>query len=333
MKNKKKKVCLLVVVIVIIAIIAGLILYKNSDAVMVRKQLDLGQKYLSELEYDQAVAAYEIAIEIEPMNVDAYLGLADAYIGKGDYEAAVRALQKGYDLTQDENLKNKLEEVNLEIDRLRAVAEAAKLEEEEDNKYSEVNLNFLDEFKFQGKSVADWKQEELISFFEQNCSDYFYDDYDVPFARYGMDNYNINEVEVIHHDDKTTSIFIYGDAEDSIAIHDTEYSYSAAGGFDSEGERTKAEIALWESDIDISNLESFFGYFHPDLYHECQELGEGERITVGNAGRDCIRKVFTDKDSNLGSMVFEVADNTLYFEILYETEGERIISIIIDVSA
>ena len=65
MKNKKKKVCLLVVVIVIIAIIAGLILYKNSDAVKVREQLGLGQKYLSELEYDQAVAAYEAAIEIE----------------------------------------------------------------------------------------------------------------------------------------------------------------------------------------------------------------------------------------------------------------------------
>lgn len=343
MKNKKKKVYLSVVIIVIIAIITGLILYKNSDAVKVREQLDLGKKYLSELEYDQAVAAYEAAIEIEPMNVDAYLGLADAYIGKSDYEAAALALQKGYELTQDETLKNKLDEVNLEIDRLRVVAEAAKLKEEEEkkeifkskeeNKYSEVNLNFLDEFKFQGKPVADWEKEELISFFEVNCTDYFYDDYDVPFARYGMDNYNINEVEVTFHDDTTTSIFIYGDAEDSITIHDTEYSYSAAEGFDSEGELTKAEIALWESDIDISNLESFLGYFHPDLYHEYQELEERERITVGNAGRDCIRKVFTDKDSNLGSMVFEVADNTLYFEILYATESERIISIIINLGA
>lgn len=47
------------------------------------------------------------------MNVGAYLGLADAYIGKVDYEAAVRVLQKGYNLTHDETLKNKLDEVKI----------------------------------------------------------------------------------------------------------------------------------------------------------------------------------------------------------------------------
>lgn len=126
MKNNKTIIGLMVSAIVIVIAIIGFMLYQNSDMVKVREQLELGLKYLSELEYDQAVVAYEIAIEIEPMNVDAYLGLAAAYVGKGDYEASVRVLQKGYDLTQDETLMNKLDEVNVKIDKLRAIAEEEK---------------------------------------------------------------------------------------------------------------------------------------------------------------------------------------------------------------
>ena len=168
MKNKKKKVYLSVVIIVIIAIIVGLILYKNSDAVKVREQLDLGQKYLSELEYDQAVAAYEIAIEIEPMNVDAYLGLADAYIGKGYYEAASLALQKGYELTQDDALKNKLTDVNAEIEKKRQEAERRIAEEKNSLEQSDEELDFvsLEEFveapTVAGENWRDWTPQRFI---------------------------------------------------------------------------------------------------------------------------------------------------------------------------
>lgn len=136
MKDKKK--CLgfiIVVIIVMLAVAAGILAYNNSDSVRLKRQLDLGNRYLAELNYEEAIVAYEAAIEIEPMSVEAYLGLAEAYIGKGDYEAAAEALQKGYELTGDEGLKQKLDEVNKEIVRLKE--EEAKRKEEERKKAAE----------------------------------------------------------------------------------------------------------------------------------------------------------------------------------------------------
>lgn len=76
-----------------------------------QKQLDLGERYLSEMNYEEAVVAFERAIELEPKSVDAYIGLADAYLGLGDADAAIAALQEGYELTQDERLSELLEEL------------------------------------------------------------------------------------------------------------------------------------------------------------------------------------------------------------------------------
>ena len=111
MKDKKKFTGAIIAgVIVMIAVTAGILAYYNSDGVRLKRQLDLGNRYLAELNYEEAIVAYEAAIAIEPMRVEAYLGLADAYLGKGDYEAAAEKLQRGYELTGDESLKQKLEE-------------------------------------------------------------------------------------------------------------------------------------------------------------------------------------------------------------------------------
>jgi len=128
--GSKKKVLTIVgiaVLAIIMAVFIGIIAYNNSIPVKLSKQLELGQKYLTEQDYEQAVVAYQAAIEIDPMNVDAYLGLADAYIGQGDLEKAAEVLQTGYDATADERLKDKLEEVTTEIERIKAEEEAARL--------------------------------------------------------------------------------------------------------------------------------------------------------------------------------------------------------------
>lgn len=60
-----------------------------------KEQYDLGVRYLSEGNYEEAVIAFAAAIEIEPKRLDAYVGLADAYIGLGDYEKASQAIEDG----------------------------------------------------------------------------------------------------------------------------------------------------------------------------------------------------------------------------------------------
>ena len=69
-----------------------------------REQLRLGNRYLDDLDYERAIAAFEQVIEIDPKNVDAYMGLAEAYIGLGDYEKAIKILKEGEDETDDDDL-------------------------------------------------------------------------------------------------------------------------------------------------------------------------------------------------------------------------------------
>lgn len=73
--------------------------------------LALGEKYLSELDYEQAIAAYRQAIEIDPKCEDAYLALADVYVAMEDYEAAREVLEEGISRTGAEALSDQLAQV------------------------------------------------------------------------------------------------------------------------------------------------------------------------------------------------------------------------------
>lgn len=70
-----------------------------------REQMRLGDRYLDELDYERAVAAFEEAIEIDPKNVDAYMGLAQAYAGLQDYQKAIDVLLEGENETDDNELR------------------------------------------------------------------------------------------------------------------------------------------------------------------------------------------------------------------------------------
>ncbi len=60
-----------------------------------QEQYDLGVRYLSEGNYEEAVIAFTAAIGIDPKRPEAYSGAADAYIGLGDYEKAIDILMRG----------------------------------------------------------------------------------------------------------------------------------------------------------------------------------------------------------------------------------------------
>ena len=70
--------------------------------------LKIGQKYLDELEYEKAALAFEQAIEVEPMNEQAYFGLYNVYCSTEDYDKAGEALYRGYKATNSEELWNEL---------------------------------------------------------------------------------------------------------------------------------------------------------------------------------------------------------------------------------
>ena len=115
--NTKNHQIRIIIYIIIGAVIAAagvfLVLHSNNtkSGISLQDKLDLGHKYLVELSYDKAVLEFTDAIEIDPMNVDAYIGLADAYIGQGDTDKAVEVLEDGFDKTGDDRIKEKLDEL------------------------------------------------------------------------------------------------------------------------------------------------------------------------------------------------------------------------------
>ena len=65
-------VSLSVMLVILIAVCAIIIVRSNSPEKRLQAQLDLGYKYLEELDYEQAIAAFVESIEIDPKNTDAY---------------------------------------------------------------------------------------------------------------------------------------------------------------------------------------------------------------------------------------------------------------------
>ena len=86
-KGLNKKFIFIAIVFIAVGLVAALVLVSMSaKGRKVEEQLNLGAKYLSELKYEQAIAAYEAVIKINPKCEEAYLALADVYIVTGELE-------------------------------------------------------------------------------------------------------------------------------------------------------------------------------------------------------------------------------------------------------
>ena len=105
-KSKKVWISIIVVLLVVIGIITTMTVSGNSNTKAVLKQLSLGEKYLSELDYEKAVVAYNKVIEIEPRNLQAYLGLAEAYEGLDQTENAIAALETAISIAKEDKSSN-----------------------------------------------------------------------------------------------------------------------------------------------------------------------------------------------------------------------------------
>lgn len=131
MKNTKMRWIVAILAIVIVVAAVG-IAVNRFDTKKLTEQLELGQKYLLELDYENAIVAYNKAIEIDPMSVEAYMGLADVYCAKAEkaareedynnallcYQQALDALQSGYDATKDETLQEKMQQIQALLDAI-----------------------------------------------------------------------------------------------------------------------------------------------------------------------------------------------------------------------
>ncbi|MBP5331419.1 MAG: tetratricopeptide repeat protein [Lachnospiraceae bacterium] len=117
--TKKKRFpiwAIIAAAVVLVAIIAtGIVVARSSiTKKRVAEKLELARKYVSELNYEQAIIAYKAAIRIDPKNADLYIELAETYVEAGMDEEAIDLLKKARDKVRNKDqdrIKNKLKKV------------------------------------------------------------------------------------------------------------------------------------------------------------------------------------------------------------------------------
>ncbi len=134
MKKKSKRLLVFGVTVFLaaVSIMAVLIAQSSSPERRLRKQLESAERYLAELDYEQAIVAYRSAIEIDPKNEAAYVGLVDTYIAWADKvfldnpEQAMDILEKA--IEELERLRNEENAglIDAQIDRIRRHMEELK---------------------------------------------------------------------------------------------------------------------------------------------------------------------------------------------------------------
>ena len=129
--SKKRKIIYITIAAAIVIIAALAIIFMPKAAPQtVTEMLSTAQKYLVEMDYERAIAEFNKVIELDPMNADAYLGLAEAYEKSGDIDKAVETLEKGFELTGDERLKARLALLNGENEEITETTAETEVSEE-----------------------------------------------------------------------------------------------------------------------------------------------------------------------------------------------------------
>jgi tetratricopeptide (TPR) repeat protein len=149
LKKIKLKLIMFISIIILCLVFAGVGVVKYTNAAQVKEGLILGNKYLQEEKYEEAILSFIKVIEIEPKNIEARVGLAKAYIKTGkpaeaekilkesisinpkeveqyielaklyivenELENAIKTLTDGYKATNSETTKSMLEELKSKI--------------------------------------------------------------------------------------------------------------------------------------------------------------------------------------------------------------------------
>ncbi len=101
------KYIVIAMIIIIIAVVAAFM----GRTYLLQTQLDQGRKLLEEERYDEATATFNQALKIFHNSADAYLGLTQAAIGRGDLTGALRILDEGIEITGSTNLEKSRENI------------------------------------------------------------------------------------------------------------------------------------------------------------------------------------------------------------------------------
>ena len=208
-RNLKKLAAGAMTTVLTLSIAVVVILSINNRPATADEMLSLGERYLLELQFEQALVMFLGVIEIDPMNARAYLGAAEAFIGLGQMEAAINILRLGYERTGDEAIRLWLMELEPQDAMQRLIDERQRLIEELMPVIDALDNLFVVDNVWLGISDIG---EAIAAFRDHPYTTFYQDDRDIGFSFiHGwyedksfafFTNWNPNKVDSIsiHHD-------------------------------------------------------------------------------------------------------------------------------------
>ncbi len=112
----KRKIPIIVAIVVSMCVCISLLFliqYNISTAPTITELLDLGEKFLIEQDYEQALLCFTKVIEMEQKNICAYLGGIESYLSMEDHDNARLLLNQAIAATNNLNLQKIHDEITL----------------------------------------------------------------------------------------------------------------------------------------------------------------------------------------------------------------------------
>lgn len=258
LKKKSLKIVLLLIVLLVVMGIVGM----NARSAQRRKDynshIEAAEKYLTELDYEQAIAEYTLALEIEPNAEEVLNGLEQTYLAYaqsaadgGNYDKAISILEEGYAQIGRDSLYQQIEELRIQCEEAQAqIEQEAKIRTYMQNIYELMEAEDYDEARYYGFDLKDILRDEKYIYLPENNES---------LTGIGAGFYRFNN----YHQEKTAFYF------DSLSCYNLYFGNFVDGEREGNG-------------ISISNCYIFIGEWKNDSPN-----GQGEIMIFGEDG--CIR--------------------------------------------
>lgn len=162
-KGKRWQTLIIIISTVFIMLAVGIAVY-NAPQNRLKRQLILGNKYLDEQMYEEAILAFDRAIEIEASCLEAYLGKAEAYEGLEAYDEAVSQLEICSHLSDGSQYLDQIHEIKQK--------HPEEFEKNEEQKAEEGEREAMELEVQEEQPIPDWSKESAYRAYEVVLQNY-----------------------------------------------------------------------------------------------------------------------------------------------------------------
>lgn len=273
-KGDKKITIIIAILLAVLALIIAVTAFVLVSGAMKENRYESSvseaEKYLAANDYEQAIVLYEEAISVDPKKDEAYLALADIYVGQDNLSRARSVLRKGYEQTDSVKIRRMLS--SLETQSLTAKAGDGK---------NEIDLAYASQ-------DISWDVS-----FVQKIVNYSFDDYKDEFgavssAKTGDDGY----LEIRHQ--KLNATFYYRNTSENKDIVDASKKTPYAAGMPEKITLDSIGILFRNFDgaASLDRMQMLFG-------ERVQPQTMEGRMYIENDEEDLVVRLETDSEGNI----------------------------------